>query len=107
MIVAVNTKSMNLNTLQQVGTQKLGHSFTQAPYLGASYGINALYSTWVPRQHIKFLSPMTFSQKLYQFQALTPKAEEIVNQNYEQALNEANRLEKVNNLLSEIATLAK
>ena len=48
---------------------------------------------------------MAFSQKLYQSQ-LTSKAQEIVEQRYEQALTEAKRLEKVNNLLSAIVLLA-
>lgn len=101
-----NTKYMNSNSIQQVGTQKLGHSVAQVPYLGASYRINAIYSSQVPRHYIKCLKPMTFSQKVYQFQALSSKSEEIADQNYEQALTEANRLEKVNSLLSEIVTLA-
>lgn len=97
---------MSSNTIQQVGTQKSGYSFTQVRYLGPSCLINVTYNGWLPRQHVKCLSPRTFSQNLYQVQALNPKTEEIADQNYAQALNEADRLKKIDNLLSEIATLA-
>lgn len=97
---------MSSKTIQQVGTQKSGYSFTPVRYLGPSCLINVTYSGWLPRQHVKCLSPKTFSQNLYQVQALTPNAEEIVNQNYEQALTETDRLKKLSSLLSEISTLA-
>ena len=96
---------MSSNNIQQVGTQKLGYGFAQMSYLGASCPINTMYSQ-VPRKHISCLIPMTFSQKMYQFLAVTPKAQEIADNKYEQALTEANNLEKVNNLLSEIVSLA-
>ena len=86
--------------------QQLGQQLSQPLYLEATYRINAIYNSEVPKQHIKCLSPMTFSQKLYQSQKLTSKAQEIVEQRYEQALTEAKRLEKVNNLLSAIVLLA-
>ena len=93
-------------SIQQVGTQKLGYNFTQISALGPSCLINVTYAGWLPRQHVKCISPRTFSQNLYQVQALAPKAEEIADQNYEQALSETDRLKKLNSLLSEIATLA-
>lgn len=97
---------MQSNRIQKVGVQKLSHGFTQMPYLGSSYRINTINNIQVPRQHIKCIIPMTFSQKLYQPQALTLKNQEIADQYYEQALTEVNYLEKVNDLLLEIAALA-
>lgn len=47
---------------------------------------------------------MTFSQKLYQSNTL--KAQEIADQNYEQALTEANSLETIKKLLDKIVELA-
>lgn len=105
--VEFNTKEeMQSNRIQKVATQKLSHGFPQMPYLGSSYRINTISNIQVPRQHIKCIIPMTFSQKLYQPQAFSLKTQEIADQYYEQALTEANYLEKVDDLLSEIAALA-
>ena len=91
--------------MQQVGNQKLGNGFAQKSYLGTSYRVDAIYNySQVPRQHIKSVSPMTFSQKLYQSPALPPQAEETTDQKYEQALTEAKSLERINILLSEIVS---
>lgn len=49
-------------------------------------------------QHIKCVSPMTFSQKLYKYNALE------VAQEYEQAIEE-NSLEKVKKLLDKLVRL--
>lgn len=49
---------------------------------------------------------MTFSQKLYQSDTLNLKAQEIADQNYEQALTEANSLEKVKKMFDKLVELA-
>ena len=99
---------MKLNPVQQVGTQKLGYSFAQTAYLGASYHINSIYSNQPPRHHIKCVSPMTFSQKLYQSQASSSESyQQIADRDYEQALTEANLLAKANNLFDQIVSLAE
>lgn len=49
---------------------------------------------------------MTFSQKLYQANTLNLKAQEIADQNYEQALSEATSLETIKKLLDKIVELA-
>ena len=91
---------MKLNQVQQVKTQKLGYGFAQMPYVKASCHINAIYNNQVPRHHIKCVTPMTFSQKMYQLH-IGSKPQESADQNYEQALNE------VNNLFEQIVSLAE
>ncbi len=97
---------MKSNRIQQVGNQKSSHSFTQMPHLKSSYRINTINNIQVPKQHIKCITPMTFSQNLYQSQTYTLKTQELADQYYEQALTEANYREQVNSLYSEIVSLA-
>lgn len=49
---------------------------------------------------------MTFSQKLYQSNTLNLKAQEVADQNYEQALTEASSLENLKKLFDKIVELA-
>lgn len=93
------TNKVKSKHIQQVGTQKLGHGYAQRPY---SPGCN----TQGASQPIKCVRPMTFSQKIYQANTLNLKAQEIAEQNYEQALTELNSLETIKNLLDKIVELA-
>lgn len=90
---------MKSNHIQQVRTQKLGQGSAQGSYI-------PICNSQVAGQLIKCVSPITFSQKLYQFNALNLTVQEIANQNYEQALTEANSLEEVKELLQRIIALA-
>lgn len=89
---------MKSNYIQQVRIQKLGQDFAQRPY-------SPICRSQVASQPIRCVRPVTFSQKLYQSNALNLKVQEIADQSYEQALTEANSLEKVKKLL-EIIELA-
>ena len=90
---------MKSNHIQQVGTQKLGNGYAQRPYSSGCH-------TQEASQPIKCVRPMTFSQKLYQSNTLNLKAQEIADQNYEQALSEATSLETIKKLLDKIVELA-
>lgn len=74
---------MKSSNSRKVLTQGLSQSRTQLP------GAN---------QHIKNVSPMTFSQKLYQLNAIE------IAEEYEQAI-EANSLEKIKILLDKLVKL--
>lgn len=74
---------MKSRNSRKVVTQGLNQSRTQLP---------------AANQHIKSVSPMTFSQKLYQLNAIE------IAEEYEQAI-EANSLEKIKILLDKLIEL--
>ncbi len=82
---------MNVNIeYKQVGSQDLTHITREHQGAGSCF-INAKSNRQVGFEHIKCVSPMTFSQKLYQSHAL------VIAEELEQAIEE-NSLERINNL---------
>ena len=69
-----------------------------------SYFMNSTSIDRLLSQHIKCVTPMTYSQKLYQSEAIAQTAKEIIEQYSKHASSES--LEKVRNLLEKIFQLA-
>ncbi len=88
---------MNFNIKhQQVGTQDDSNVNSQIP--DVTFSCDIIFSP--NSQNIKCVTPMTFSQKLYQSEA----QELDVAEEFEQAL-EANSLEKIKKLLDKVLEL--
>ncbi|MBV8887218.1 MAG: hypothetical protein JO235_24930 [Chroococcidiopsidaceae cyanobacterium CP_BM_RX_35] len=79
-------------------SQDLSHGVSKQADVTASGQVNAQANRWVANQPIKRVSPMTFSQKMYQ-----PSLCEIAAES-QQALK-ANSLEEVRKLLEKVIEL--
>ncbi len=80
---------------KQAETQDESYAKTQVPDITANCRINASPNSPVAFEHVKSKSPMTFSQQLYQSQALE------IAQEFEQAI-EANSIERINRLFDKV-----
>ncbi len=83
---------------KQVVSQDLGYADAQLPDAAASCSINARANNQVAFQQIKCVTPMTFSQKLYQSKLLE------IAEEFDHAID-ANSLEEMKNLLDKLVRL--
>lgn len=80
---------------KQAEIQDESYVKTQLPDIAAKFSTNASPNSPVAFEKVKFESPMTFSQRLYQSQALE------IAEEFEQAI-EANSIERINRLLDKV-----